>query len=93
MSIVCFSRAPLGLPWIAGQTIMFLLIVRAFSCGVWALQSKDHRTISAEAAGSFGFSPEAVQLIGQAATEPDIYDWNTAAAHAQTPNDQSGKPS
>jgi len=41
---------------------------------------------------SLGFSPQAVQLLGQAATEPDKYDWDTAAAHAQTPNDPHGRP-
>lgn len=93
MSIEIVSRALLRFSCITGQTIVFLVIVHALPARTWALQSKEHRTISAEVAGTFGFSPEAVQLMGQAATEPDLYDWNTAAAHAQTPNDESGKPS
>ena len=72
--------------------VISLLILSGFTSRAWALQSKDHRSISADAATSSGFSPQAVKLIAQAATEPDQYDWDTAAAHAQTPNDDSGRP-
>ena len=56
-----------------------------------ALNSDDHRRVTQKAAAGL-FSPQAAQVLAQAATEPDVYDWDTAAAHAQTPNDSDGKP-
>jgi len=57
----------------------------------YALNSADHRRVTQKAAAGL-FSPQAAQILAQAATEPDVYDWDTAAAHAQTPNDSNGKP-
>jgi hypothetical protein len=56
-----------------------------------ALNSDDHRRVTQKAAAGL-FSPQAAQVLAQAATEPDVYDWDTAAAHAQTPNDSNGNP-
>jgi hypothetical protein len=74
------------------KKVISIVCASAYFCqSAHALNSDDHRGVTQEAAVGL-FSPQAAQLLAQAATEPDVYDWETAAAHAQTPNDSNGKP-
>jgi len=51
-----------------------------------------HRKLAYDAARGQGFSDEAAKIIAIGAVAPDQSDWETAAAHGQTPNDANGYP-
>jgi hypothetical protein len=52
-----------------------------------------HLEITASVLKDFGFSEPAMDISGDAAQDPDFYDWYTPIAHAQTDNDSEGKTS
>lgn len=46
--------------------------------------SPGHLELTSEALEKFGFSEDAVSMAGDAAQDPDFYEWYNPAAHAQT---------
>lgn len=50
-----------------------------------------HLEITGDVLRSFGFSENAIDVVGDASQDPDFYDWNTPYAHAQTNNDEEGR--
>lgn len=46
-----------------------------------------HADVTREAAEQFGFSPAATSILGDAAQDPDFFEWSNPAAHAQTPDE------
>jgi hypothetical protein len=46
--------------------------------------SPGHLELTSDALAQFGFSEDAISIAGDAAQDPDFYEWYNAAAHAQT---------
>src|SRR6185369_13598397 len=46
--------------------------------------SPGHLELTSDALAQFGFSEDAISIAGDAAQDPDFYEWYKAAAHAQT---------
>jgi hypothetical protein len=57
-----------------------------------ALSSREHYRLTYQSAIHAGFSPAAAKVLAQGSVYADWFDWNTPAAHAQTPNDANGYP-
>jgi hypothetical protein len=51
----------------------------------------EHREITETVATGMGFSEEEQKVLWKGAMAPDDFDWDTPAAHGQTPNDADGK--
>ncbi len=69
-----------------------LLLTFTFVIPMFAIKPSVHRALAFEAARRAGFSETAVRIIAVGAAAPDLYDWETAAAHGQTPNNNNGYP-
>ncbi|MEW6584518.1 MAG: transglutaminase-like domain-containing protein [Nitrospirota bacterium] len=50
-----------------------------------------HMEITGSVLRTFGFHDDAVDIAGDAAQDPDFYDWHRPSAHAQTNNDDDGR--
>jgi LDH2 family malate/lactate/ureidoglycolate dehydrogenase len=57
-----------------------------------ALSSSGHAVVTIEKAEKIGFSAAAVEVMVRGTEAPDFYAWTNPAAHAQTANDDHGKP-
>jgi hypothetical protein len=57
-----------------------------------ALTSSGHEQVTGRLAEKLGFSSAAVEVLQRGAVWPDFSDWDNPAAHAQTPNEDDGKP-
>jgi hypothetical protein len=58
-------------------------------CG---MKPSAHHDLAFKSAKDAHFSDAAAEIIAIGAVAPDQYDWETAAAHGQTPNDKNGYP-
>jgi len=74
------------------STATWMIILCFFLQDARALEPSRHWSITYAAARNAHFSVSASRIIADGATAPDEFDWNTPAAHAQTPNDSQGLP-
>ncbi len=68
------------------------LSLAGYSVPAKALQKDGHEQKTKEAAQKLGFSPAAIAILMRGAAMPDFDNYDSAAAHAQTANDEKGKP-
>jgi hypothetical protein len=59
---------------------------------VYALTPSDHIRVTARAAQKLGFARGSIENLVRGAVMPDFDNYDNPAAHAQTPNDELGRP-
>lgn len=83
LSLNFLLTAALGVaPLMSGQGFFFI-----------GLGQPGHYQVTEDVALAFGFARPAQLLLADAVMDPDFYEWDHAAAHAQTGNDEQGRQS
>lgn len=72
--------------------VAFVIQIGLSSGKCIALSSEGHQEVTQKVAGQLLFSPVAIDVLTRGAVAPDFDNWNEPAAHAQTANDDHGKP-